>query len=332
MSWIAATKNVNPDDPEFKRLKDEAITAAPIGYAKLSTTGEIISENSVAMLPRKPIRGLCRLCGKEDNLTKEHIPPAASGNKQRQYVLTFGDWLKDRMETNTGSKHKVEQGGIFGHTLCRSCNSLTGTLYGTEYKNWVEKAIKIIEGYGVGAIAQMNDTAGKPADDIAFGSKGSGSVKPGAFVRQVLSCMCSLSGTWDLAGRYPEIRRIILEQSLEALPDGMELGMSFYFGPRLRIMGPQLSVDMKTLTWRWCQEIAFPPFAFLFVIASNIKEPGLGLLIDKFTAISPDTQQYFSGIIDLGFGWTPYPGDYRSRATIISERKTVHNKIKYNYA
>ncbi|NTU47237.1 hypothetical protein HGA88_06430 [Candidatus Roizmanbacteria bacterium] len=101
----------------------------------------------------------------------------------------------------------------------------------------------------------------------------------------------------------------------------MELGMYIYFGPRSRIHGPQLRIDTRAKVWRWVEEIAYPPFAFQLVLASNRECPGLGLLIDNFTTLSPDTPQYFSGIIEMGFGWTPYPGDYRSKAAILASRK-----------
>lgn len=96
--------------------------------------------------------------------------------------------------------------------------------------------------------------------------------------------------------------------------------MYIYFGPRVRIQGPQLKIDIKEKVWRWVEEVAYPPLAFQLVIASNKKDPGLGLLIDNFTTISPGTEQYFSGIIEMGFGWSPYPGDYRSKAAIIASR------------
>ncbi|HUW21933.1 MAG TPA: hypothetical protein VMW41_04700 [Candidatus Bathyarchaeia archaeon] len=184
------------------------------------------------------------------------------------------------------------------------------------------KANKFINGFGSGVIPQLNNTVGPFGENVTFGSKKDGAVKPGAFVRQVLSCMCSLSGSWDLAGRYPAIKRIILEKSTEAIPSGMELGMFLYFGPRARIQGPQLRIDTKLKIWRWVEEIAYPPFAFQLMLASNKSDPGLGLLIDNFTTLSPDTQQYFSGIIEMGFGWSPYPGDYRSRFAIEAARQS----------
>ncbi len=320
-NWQYITKDSDPNEPLVKELFNEALSVAPQGVVNVDKYGQLINEDTVAMLPREPIHGRCHLCGKEADLTREHIPPFSSGNKYRHEILTFDDWLTDRLNMHSATKHSIEQGGIFGYTLCQSCNSLTGYLYGNEYKRWVQIATKIIDGYGSNVILQMNTIPKTAGDEVTFGSEAGGGVKPGSFVRQVLSCMCSISGAWNLTDRYPEMRRIILEQSAESLPSGMELGMSFYFGPRIRVFGPQLIISPKTSTWRWCQEIAFSPFSFILVLASNLKESGLGLLIDNLTTLSPKEEQVFSGIVELGFGWTPYLGDYRSGSKIIADRQ-----------
>ena len=314
-NWKIITKDVNPEDPILKSLCEEAWKAAPSSYTSDKPTSGIPSE----MLPRRAIKGICRLCGRESDLTKEHIPPKSSGNKERHEKYDLAGWLKNGFAHNE-MKLDVEQGGIFGYTLCRECNSLTGRLYGNEYKDWAERATGIITGFNSGTVAQLNQLVGPFGWDVTFGSKESGAVKPGAFVRQILSCMCSLSGNWDLAERHPELRQIILEQSVQQLPSNLELGMSLYLGPKMRTIGPQLKVDVKTGTWRWYQEIAFPPFAFLLVLASNKEKAGTGLMISEFTTLAPDTEQYFSGIVEVGFGWSPYPGDYRSKTAIEAGR------------
>jgi hypothetical protein len=310
-NWRVITKDVNPEDPVLRSLYNEAWAAAPLAY----TSKKSFPISPTTMLPRRPLKNKCRLCGRDSNLTKEHIPPGSSGNKGRHENYDLDGWLKSGF-AHENVKLGVEQGGIFGYTLCRRCNSLTGRLYGKEYKEWTERAKGIITGFGPGTVAQLDQSVGPFGWKVTFGSKESGSVKPGAFVRQILSCMCSLSGAWNLAGQHPEIRRIVLEQSVERLSPSLDLGMSLYLGPKVRIMGPQLKIDFKTKTWVWCQEIAFPPFAFLLILKSNKKHAGTGLMIGEFTTLAPDKEQYFSGITEVGFGWSPYPGDYRSRAAI----------------
>lgn len=42
--------------------------------------------------------------------------------------------------------------------------------------------------------------------------------------------------------------------------------------------------------------------------------------MDEFTILSPKDQRYFDGTVELGFGWSPYPGDYRSQGAIMAAR------------
>lgn len=315
-TWVAA-EDIDTSDPKVRRLLDEAIAGAPQDFVYVNDEGNIVPENTIKMLPRQALHANCRLCGKKADLTKEHIPPRASGNKERHQKHTLSDWLDNGLDDVADKRHPTEQGGIYGYTLCKDCNSLTGNLYGNEYKEWSQRAKDVMNGFAAGTFSQLDSMTGPFGWKVVFGSKEDGSVKPGSLVRQVLSCMCSLSGTWDLAGRYPEIRRIILNQSTEPLPRGIELGMALYAGPMVRIIGPQLMVSVKDGVWRWCQEIAYPPFAFLLVVASNKEEPGLGLMMSEWTELGPKEERYFTGIAEVGFGWTPYPGDYRSRTEIL---------------
>ena len=145
------------------------------------------------------------------------------------------------------------------------------------------------------------------AGHSSSGSKETGGVKPGAFVRQVLSMMCSLSGTWDLAARHPEVRRIILDQSCEPLAGSLQLGVALYLGPRIRIMGPQLRIEPQSNSWRWLMEMAFPPFAFLLVLDSNLADSGMGLMMTDWVQHDAGEEKKFEGLFEVGFGWTPYP-------------------------
>ena len=88
--------------------------------------------------------------------------------------------------------------------------------------------------------------------------------------------MCTLSGSWNLAECHPEVRRIILESSLEPLANNLALGAALYYGPRIRIMGPTMRVKPTTRSWRWLMEMAYPPFAFLMILDSNLNDPALG--------------------------------------------------------
>ena len=269
------------------------------------------------MLPRRRLIGRCRLCGSEASLTKEHIPPKASGNSLTSRSHSHDDWMNRKaFDDLAGGKH--QQGGVFGHTLCGTCNSYTGTHYGAEYQRWAGIARGTLDGLPHPlALDELTEPLGW---NFVAGSKDDGGVSPGAFARQVLSCFCTLSGSWDIADRHPEIRRIVLDQSLEPLPVGLELGFGLYFGPNSRVVGPTLSIEPDSGEWRWLMELAFPPFAFLCVLSSNVHEPGIGLIMNDWFLHDLSTRKRFEGVVRVGFGWAPYPGDYRTRAAIVAER------------
>lgn len=308
-NWKLVTRDLaRARDSEARRLLDEGIAAVPEHYVR---------ENVLEMLPRKRVEGRCRLCGRTKALTKEHIPPKSSGNKDRLTRHVLDDWLKAKHPGELG-KGKVEQGGVFGFTLCDMCNTLTGRLYGNEYKRWAALATEVIEGFP--HPAQLDRLASPLGWKLELGSIEDGGVRPGALVRQVLSCMCSLSGSWDLAERHPELPRIILEQSTEPLPNGLELGFGLFLGPHARMTGPQLEIALDEGAWRWVMELAHPPLSFLFVIASNLADSGLGLMMTDWVGLNPKEAKHFEGVVKVGFGWSPYPGDYRSRAAIAAQR------------
>ena len=297
-------------DPAVRKLIDEAMAAPPTGF--------ISDEDVLEHLPRRPVSGKCRLCGKETTLTKEHIPPRSSGNKLNTQGLSFDEWTNGtEFENMRGGR--TQQGGIFGYTLCRDCNSFTGVHYGNEYKRWVAEANDFLKN-NFNAVA-LDSQLGPFGYDITFGSKNNPRY-PGAFIRQVLSCMCSLSGSWDLAEVQPSLRKIILDQSAEPLPDGIEISVAMYVGPRVRANGPTLAVDPSEGVWRWTLELAYPPFAFYMVIASNLEKPGLGLMMGNFTQLAPASKNIFQGLIEIGFGWSPYPNDFRTRAKIRADRSS----------
>jgi hypothetical protein len=251
-------------------------------------------------------------------LTREHIPPRAAGNKGTHWSHTFWDWLAthDRKRLSGGNN---EQGGIWGHTLCKACNDRTGQLYGTEYLGWAVRAEKILS--KMPPARELDRNPNPWGVEAQFGGSGDGGVAPGLFVRQILSIMCSLSAEWDLAGRHPGVRRMVLDQAVEPLPSALHLSMALFLGPYSRISGPQLRVDADSGNWAWVMEMAHRPFAFAMVLASD-HEAAIGLELGPLTDVELDRRVAFSGEFEVGFGWSPYPGDYRSSAALGWEQET----------
>ena len=291
---------------ECESLLAEALAAAPEAY----------DGTPLQLLPRYPSSGRCRLCGETQLLTKEHIPPKSAGNVASRPELGLSHWL-ERQDLDAIDGGHVRQGGIWGYTLCRECNSFTGREYGTEYKAWAIRAMNLLSQDKDLHPSALDQKLQPVVVEGRFGGDRDGGVSPGAMVRQVLSGMCSLSSNWDIAGEDRAIRRIVLDKAQEPLPSGMSLGMELYVGPTSRMVGPQIISDSPG-HWAWVMEIAHPPFEFMMVLASNY-DASFGLNIGCYTKEDTSRRVTFDGSWQIGFGWTPLPGDLRSRAAIQQE-------------
>ena len=77
--------------------------------------------------------GKCHICGKETELTFEHIPPEKAANDMGQ-TLIESNYLNERLPWELeGLHYKNMQRGMGGYTLCSDCNNKTGAWYGNEY-------------------------------------------------------------------------------------------------------------------------------------------------------------------------------------------------------
>jgi hypothetical protein len=261
-----------------------------------------VLEAAQAVVVNDPHEGRCRICGKIDSLTREHLPPVSAQIDGRIIVHTLEEWLA-RSSEDAVPGGMAQQGGVWTRALCASCNSTTGSWYGNEYRGWVARAMAVMRQLPpleeLDAHDRMEQVEVRVAD-----------VDPGAFVRQVLSLLCTVSGPWDLAGRHPEIRAMILDRQSGTLPAGMRLHLVLYCGSGSRIAGPSLVIDRGSRRWEWLLELAYPPLAMLLVLAGNA-EPRTLLDISEFTTVSPGQVFNYQAILDIGFGHTALPGDYR---------------------
>ena len=308
-----------PDAPRKGRVRiarDAAtIESVPpeLAAEAMSFFPDAVGDGSVFM-PTKPLVGKCRLCGEMRRLTKEHIPPASADNRGRLLEHSLEEWFRRTDEEIPGGR--LRQGGMWGYTLCARCNNLTGTRYVPEYGRWVASAIHALARASVN-VREVDRMASPVRGELGLG--GQPSPRPGAFVREVLAMMCSLSGPYDLAGRYPVIRRIVLEGASEGLPEGMSLGLSLVLPTQTRLVGPTAVVDTASLSWEWVLEMAHPPLALLMVIATS--RPRRHLFdLSRFTLAPPDEEIPVEARIEMGFAHTIYPGDYRTAATLEAAR------------
>jgi hypothetical protein len=162
------------------------LVAHPDGEGDLAVPAEALAVAPAAVrdaregvLVRDPREGRCRLCGRTDRLTREHVPPASAQVGGPVVVVTVEEWLA-RSPDGALSEGTAEQAGVWTRGLCASCNTTTGSWYGEEYRRWVGRAMGVLQGLPPLAEMDAQDRVGQVR--VRFLD-----VDPGAFVRQVLS-------------------------------------------------------------------------------------------------------------------------------------------------
>jgi hypothetical protein len=280
------------------------------------------ADTQEVFLPLERLEARCRICGVTTKLTKEHVPPSSAFNDDAAKVHTADDWLK-RAPDGELPGGKLQHGGIWGYTLCATCNNLTGGYYGEEYKWWALAIVNAFAEAGVNARQQIDESEYIPDGPLRLTDQKGRGARPGAFVRQALSIMCTLSAPFDLAGSYPVLRRIILDRAAAALPDGMSLGLTGYVGGYPRIAGPQIVVHEVEGSWHCIMELAVPPLALLMVLGGNAPFQHV-FDLTPFSLVPPNERREVEGRLAVAIGHTMYPGDYRTKTMI--ERQAAENE------
>lgn len=194
----------------------------------------------------------------------------------------------------------------------RRATTTRGRGYGPEYGRWTAAGVSLVR--ELPPIADLDKRAAVGVADIGLQR-----VRPGAFVRAVLAGMCTVAASWDLTRQHAVIKDMILNRSVAALPEPLSLHMALYLGPMARLIGPTLMVDRVSGEWMWLAEMAHPPWAIVMVLARGGPRPKL-LDISEFTQHAPDAVQNYEAQIDVGFGHTPLPGDYRPAGALTDDR------------
>jgi hypothetical protein len=294
------------------RLPEAALAAAP---PSLRTTEEF--------LPKKPKEGSCRLCGNAVPLTKEHVPQKAVTAMRRVRRHTLEEHLARLDIGDPLPGGEAVQGGTWGYTLCQTCNNKTGEWYGNEYKRWCGGALSALKEIAIelgvdtespGSMNRFADILNERDQEFTYEAR-LDEADVGSFVRQVLTMMCTVTATWELTTQHPEIERIVLGQEPLPLPDALVLTTGLYVGPVIRLNGPTCVAVGEE--WRWVAEIAYPPFVhYLVLAASGPVEPD-GFNSGALTTNAPGVKvSDFPATMHLALGNNPYPGDYRTVATI----------------
>ena len=260
--------------------------------------------------------GKCALCGKECELTFEHIPPKSAFNDYPAKVVSGGAILenKDKMPWELkGLPYTNQQKGSGKYSICKECNNNTGSWYGDAYCQFA---------YSI--FAAISRPIPSEANAVVIKD-----IYPLKVIKQVLSMFCSIN---PRAKDYDPLRKFVIEKETVGL-DKSQYKVFMYFTKSKLVKLGSLSVAIiksennSFVNVPFC-EITVPPLGFVLFLTPPKKINFPGIDITGFS----DCQ--YDEICDITFRLCIlemndiYPLHYRSKEDIRESFKEVELQNK----
>ena len=266
--------------------------------------------------------GKCALCGKECELTFEHIPPRAAFNSAPVRPVSGLELLKndsvegeDRMPWEIdGLPYENQQKGMGRYSLCQTCNNNTGSWYGDAYITFAQRAHVAIKHF-------LSD------EQMVVGFK---ELYPLRIIKQILSMFCSINSMSIVDPRFEPIRKFVLDRNAVGL-DKLKYKLCIYFTNSTLIKYAGLTVLLKLqqpgIRTMAMSEITAYPFGFILYFDPVETWEYRGIDITAFADFNYDD------MATIGFPWNIiemndiFPEHFRTKEEII---KCVEENKKWS--
>jgi hypothetical protein len=236
------------------------------------------------------VKDFCRICGKYDYLTDEHVPPKRAFNKNRYMV----GLMNDDDPLGEPIKKAFRQGGIKFKTLCKKCNNDTGGWYGGAYVSWCLLAFDI-----------LRLSNGKPSLHYVT------SIFPLRIIKQIIVMFFSLNEHFRESSSY--LVRFVMNKELKNLPLEFRLFAYYNFkgNPRYSPISTVGDFSGKNAISTFT-ELTYPPFGFVLTINDSPPTDKQYRETTHFADYDYDIRRQFDLNLNALETWLPIPGDYRS--------------------
>lgn len=244
------------------------------------------------------IKGICRLCGLDTNLSFEHVPPRTTSNKNTKYTsVAFEDYIKIKNPLKEKPKGKIKQGGIGYNSFCKKCNSFLGSNYVPAYKRWVEGGFEILKN--------------TEFYHHKYQIKG---VEPLKILKQIISMFLAINGEWYLEA-YPELAEFVSNPEQQKLPEKYKVFTYLTRAEKVRYMHHVTKGSFSTGVPINCTEIAFPPYGCVLTMDYDGEINFLNN-ITKFKEYDFDKKTDLTVTMFQLPTYMPFPLDYRTREKV----------------
>jgi len=189
--------------------------------------------------------GTCCICQQSGKLSFEHVHPHKAFNQRPLVLKSALDEIADEKKPNP-SKGRTQQRGMGMHSLCVSCNNLTGHRYGGEYVEFAHQCMCRI-------------SALQPRMPPLYLNY---FIFPLRVIKQIMCLFCSINGP-SFTAHNPEIADFILDRDRKHLPCGYKIYAYLTMGPGIRsapFVGRGL---IPTGEMTIFSELSFPPLGYI---------------------------------------------------------------------
>ncbi|HRQ69360.1 MAG TPA: hypothetical protein PLW78_03555 [bacterium] len=247
--------------------------------------------------------GYCHICGEYGPLSFEHIPPEKCFNNTKVETIKI-----------FGNKKIISQKGAGGYTLCESCNNNTGTYYGRNYKEFIDKSAEIYR--------KIN-----PSDQslVKFQTE----IYPLRVFKQIIAIFCSYCPEKYFYRKYPLIKRFLLSKEEQGFPDDLRLGAFFpYFEDAVLLRQSGIESMMYTNSQseiKTCDfsEFIYPPLGFVLTTNNHFHPDTMDITF--FKEFGYDEKRGINLKVPILPVVSLMPCDYRSKQEIYAMNE-IHNK------
>lgn len=187
----------------------------------------------------------CCLCGEYKELSFEHVPPRSAFNNKPIFIQGFTH-LTDRSSPLYGRSMKSNK-GFGGYTLCKSCNSNTGTWYARDFAEFAHQGMSIMNSYETPLQSPIINGRFK--------------INPLNVIKQILTMFMSADKSGHLQSQK-DLVSYLLEKESKKLPERYQVYLYYTLSPKKRMVGYSIVWDPVLGAQKW-SEINFQPFGYL---------------------------------------------------------------------
>lgn len=255
----------------------------------------------------KKVYGECKLCGKQGELTFEHVPPKSAFNKHPVKLIEAENFFnlmtsRERLPWETdGIQYRSQQQGLGGYYLCQSCNNNTGTWYVDDYVQFAQTIVSCIR--------TQSDTSftGLQIKLANF--------RPLPFFKAVMTMFCDIN---EECFGDDQLRNYLLTKETTQFDCAKYRVFMFIFDGKLQRMSPLSCFVTNDADIVSISEIAAFPLGFALYIDCPETYKPQGVEITYFGGYEYNQ----AGVLDIAIPKlscnTHFPGDYRDADVIES--------------